>query len=103
MNRTDADTPASTRTLVEASWNAAKLAADQRGALSGTVATVAGQYLEFAGGNAQVAGTICPVAGLFWERVRDVLLRVHLEERTVVKPAPRSNNNVVPFKRVHGR
>jgi hypothetical protein len=91
------------RTMIEAEWTAAKSVADQRGALHGSVGTTAGLYLELAGGDAQVAATIVPVAGAFWERVRGVLLEIHHYERSNRVETHPSASNVIALQQARAR
>lgn len=90
----------STRELVLAEWRAAQRFADQRGALNGTPGVLAGQYLEMMGGDAQVAALTVPVHGAFFERVREVLLSIHREEK---EAGVQRRSNVVPFARKFAR
>lgn len=72
----------SLRTVVLSSWGAARRLAAARGVYIGTAASVAGQYLELAGGDVSQAIDMLPVrGGKFWDRVVAILTAVRQEER----------------------
>lgn len=81
----------STRDDVMTSWRAAQRVANAIGALPGNVASVAGQYLELANGDARVAADLLPdAASEFWSQVRRYLRDIVQEDsvaRTSRPPA----------------
>lgn len=77
----------STRSAIEASWRAAQRMANAEGILRGVPATVAGQFLAAADGDARRAlGMLPDNTGRFWSLVAKDLAAVVDEDRALQAP-----------------